>query len=104
MLNVPVTEAADYIAVTKGTRTYPWRVLGIVDQDKDLLTNEIVYLLESPSKISDTSWIKPGKVAWDWWNALNLYGVDFQSGRKHGHVQIFHRLRGEISDSVHHSR
>ena len=34
-----VTEAADYIAVTKGTRTYPWRVLGIVDQDRDLLTN-----------------------------------------------------------------
>jgi alpha-glucosidase len=79
-LNVPVTEAADYIAVTKGTRTYPWRVLGIVDQDKDLLTNEIVYLLESPSKIADTSWIKPGKVAWDWWNALNLYGVDFKAG------------------------
>jgi alpha-glucosidase len=80
VLNVPVTEAADYIAVTKGTRTYPWRVLGIVDDDKDLLTNEIVYLLESPSKISDTSWIKPGKVAWDWWNALNLYGVDFKAG------------------------
>jgi alpha-glucosidase len=80
VLNVPVTEAADYIAVTKGTRTYPWRVLGIVDEDKDLLTNEIVYLLESPSKISDTSWIKPGKVAWDWWNALNLYGVDFKAG------------------------
>ena len=54
--------------MTKGTRTYPWRVLGIVDHDKDLLTNEIVYLLESPSKIQDTSWIKPGKVAWDWWN------------------------------------
>jgi alpha-glucosidase len=80
VLNVPVTEAADYIAVTKGTRTYPWRVLGIVDQDRDLLTNEIVYLLESPSKIADTSWIKPGKVAWDWWNALNLYGVDFKAG------------------------
>jgi alpha-glucosidase len=79
-LNVPVTEAADYIAVTKGTRTYPWRVLGIVAQDKDLLTNEIVYLLESPSKISDTSWIKPGKVAWDWWNAWNVYGVDFKAG------------------------
>jgi alpha-glucosidase len=79
-LNVPVTEAADYIAVTKGTRTYPWRVLGIVDHDQDLLTNEIVYLLESPSKIADTSWIKPGKVAWDWWNALNLYGVDFKAG------------------------
>jgi alpha-glucosidase len=79
-LNVPVTQAADYIALTRGTRTYPWRVLGIVDQDQDLLTNSIVWLLEKPSQVADTSWIKPGKVAWDWWNALNLYGVDFKSG------------------------
>src|SRR5579863_2234039 len=44
-LNVRVVEAADYIAITKGTRTFPWRVLGIVDKDTDLLTNQIVYLL-----------------------------------------------------------
>ena len=75
-----VVESADYIAVTKGTRTYPWRVIGIADRDGDLLTNEIVYLLEQPSKISDTSWIKPGKVAWDWWNDNNVYGVDFRAG------------------------
>jgi len=52
---LPVTRAADYIAVTKGTRTYPWRVLGIVDRDTDLLTNQIVYLLEKPSQVADTS-------------------------------------------------
>ncbi|MBV8858245.1 MAG: glycoside hydrolase family 97 protein [Acidobacteria bacterium] len=75
-----VTEAADYIAVTKGTRTYPWRLLGVAERDGDLVTNQLVYLLESPSRIQDTSWIKPGKVAWDWWNANNVYGVDFKSG------------------------
>ena len=75
-----VTETADYIAVTKGTRTYPWRLLGIAEKDGDLITNQLVWLLEKPSQVQDTSWIKPGKVAWDWWNALNIEGVDFKSG------------------------
>jgi len=75
-----VTEAADYIAVTKGTRVFPWRVLGIAEHDKDLIANPIVWLLEKPSQLTDTSWIKPGKVAWDWWNANNVYGVDFKAG------------------------
>jgi alpha-glucosidase len=75
-----ITESADYIAVTAGTRTFPWRVIGIADQDGDLLTNQIVYLLEKPSQVQDTSWIKPGKVAWDWWNDNNVYGVDFRAG------------------------
>jgi len=75
-----VVESADYIAVTAGTRTFPWRVIGIADQDGDLLTNQIVYLLEKPSQVQDTSWIKPGKVAWDWWNDNNVYGVDFKAG------------------------
>jgi alpha-glucosidase len=78
--NLRVTEAADYIAITKGTRTYPWRILGIAEKDADLITNQLVYLLSTPSKISDTSWIKPGKVAWDWYNANNIYGVDFKAG------------------------
>ena len=75
-----VAEAADYLAVTKGTRTYPWRLLGIAERDGDLLTNQLVYLLASPSRVEDTSWIRPGKVAWDWWNANNVYGVDFRAG------------------------
>jgi alpha-glucosidase len=73
-------ETADYIAVTSGTRTFPWRVIGVADHDGDLLTNQIVYLLERPSQFEDTSWIKPGKVAWDWWNDWNVYGVDFRAG------------------------
>jgi alpha-glucosidase len=75
-----VVESADYIAVTAGTRTFPWRVIGIADRDGDLLTNQIIYLLEKPSQVADTSWIKPGKVAWDWWNDNNVYGVDFKAG------------------------
>lgn len=73
-------ETADYIAETAGKRTFPWRVIGIADHDGDLLTNQIVYLLQKPSQVQDTSWIKPGKVAWDWWNDWNVDGVDFQAG------------------------
>lgn len=75
-----VVEAADYIASTSGRRTFPWRVVGIAEKDGDLITNPIVWLLESPSQVQDTSWIKPGKVSWDWWNANNVYGVDFKAG------------------------
>jgi alpha-glucosidase len=75
-----VTENADYIAVTRGTRAFPWRLMGVAEKDGDLLTNQLVWLLEKPSQVADTSWIKPGKVAWDWWNANNVYGVDFKAG------------------------
>ena len=75
-----VVESADYIAVTKGTRTFPWRVIGIAEKDGDLLTNQLTYLLAKPSQVQDTSWIKPGKVAWDWWNDWNVYNVDFRAG------------------------
>jgi len=75
-----VTEKADYIASTKSARTFPWRIIGIAEKDADLITNHLVYLLAKPSQVQDTSWIKPGKVAWDWYNANNIYGVDFKSG------------------------
>lgn len=75
-----IVQSADYIAVTRGTRTFPWRVLGIAEKDADLITSPLIWLLEKPSEVADTSWIKPGKVAWDWWNALNVYGVDFKAG------------------------
>ncbi|HEY7373903.1 MAG TPA: glycoside hydrolase family 97 protein [Polyangia bacterium] len=78
--DVKVTRAADYIAVTAGTRAYPWRVLAVAPRDGDLITNSLVYLLQRPSQIADTSWIKPGQVAWDWWNDRNLAGVPFKPG------------------------
>jgi len=78
--NFRVVEGADYIAATSGTRTFPWRLTGIVEKDGDLLTNQLVWLLAKPSQLQDTSWIKPGKVAWDWWNFNNIYDVDFKAG------------------------
>jgi len=78
--DLKVVESADYIAVTQGTRTFPWRLIGVAERDGDLLTNQLVWLTAKPSQVQDTSWIKPGKVAWDWWNANNIYGVDFKAG------------------------
>ena len=78
--SVPVTKAADFLAKTKGTRTYPWRYMVIIDDDRKLIESEMVFKLASPSRIADPSWIKPGKVAWDWFNYLNITGVDFRAG------------------------
>ncbi len=75
-----VTKHAEYIARTEGIRTYPWRVLAIARQDGDLITNQLVYLLASPLKLDDVSWIKPGVVTFDWWGRRNIYGVDFKAG------------------------
>ncbi len=68
------------LAITKGKRDYPWRILIITDNDSELITSQLVYLLADENKIEDPSWIVPGKVAWDWYNANNIYGVDFKSG------------------------
>jgi alpha-glucosidase len=74
------SQRADYIAETAGTRAFPWRVMIIAEHDKDLLYNNLVFLLASENKIGDASWVKPGKVAWDWWCANNLTGVSFKTG------------------------
>ena len=78
--DVRVEKRADYIAQTRGRRTFPWRVVIIAEKDGDLIESQMVYKLAKPLKLEDTSWIKPGKVAWDWWNANNVYGVDFEAG------------------------
>jgi len=75
-----VEKAADFIAKTSGNRTFPWRVMMITDNDASLIESDIVYRLASPNKLIDFFWIQPGKVAWDWWNALNITGVNFKSG------------------------
>ena len=75
-----VKEREDYIAKVQGTRDFPWRCMIISENDKELLNNDMVYKLASPSRIEDESWIVPGKVAWEWWNAWNIKGVDFESG------------------------
>ena len=49
--------------------------------DSQLAVNDMVWKL-SPKQDAGTDygWVKPGKVAWDWWNDWNLYGVDFKAG------------------------
>ncbi|WP_346990592.1 glycoside hydrolase family 97 protein [Bacteroides caccae] len=69
-----------YIAKVEGRTVFPWRVMVISEKDTDLLCSDMVYKLATPAAEADYSWIKPGKVAWDWWNDWNLYGVDFRAG------------------------
>lgn len=78
--DVRPAELHDYIAKTSGKRTFPWRLMVISDNDGDLIQSELVYKLARPLELNETDWIKPGKVAWDWYNANNIYGVDFESG------------------------
>ncbi len=75
-----VVRRGDYLAKTTGKRAYPWRVTIIAKEDKDLLNSDMVYKLSTPCKIEDPSWIRPGKLAWDYWCAWNIYGVDFRAG------------------------
>jgi len=75
-----VTETTDFISRSRGSRSYPWRVLAITEKDTDMPVNNLVYALASSNRIGDTSWIKTGKVAWDWWNDWNLKGVPFKAG------------------------
>lgn len=78
--NLFVTAVKDFIATTSGPRTFPWRVFVIAEKDGGLVESDLVFRLAKPSVVDDTGWIKPGKVAWDWWNANNIYGVDFRAG------------------------
>ncbi|MBS1609301.1 MAG: glycoside hydrolase family 97 protein [Bacteroidetes bacterium] len=75
-----VTERANYIAKTKGTRNFPWRIIAIAEQDKDLPGNDIVYRLASPSRIGDASWVHPGKGTDEWIIGTNVFNVPFRSG------------------------
>jgi alpha-glucosidase len=77
---VRVVTREPFLARTSGPRTFPWRVFVVADEDADLIRSTMVWRLAAPLRLEDPSWIRPGQVAWDWWNALNLTGVDFESG------------------------
>jgi len=70
----------NYIAHTAGTREFPWRAFGLAENEARLLENDLAYRLGSPCRLAETSWIKPGKIAWDWWNDWNISGVPFKAG------------------------
>jgi alpha-glucosidase len=76
----PVVFTRSYIAKTKGNRSYPWRVFTIADDEAELIGSHLPWLLAAETNLATTDWIIPGKVAWDWWNALQLEGVDFKPG------------------------
>lgn len=71
---------AKHIAETNGNRSFPWRLAVITDSDAELVQSELVWLLAEENQLPDASWIKPGRIAWDWYNANNLFGVDFEAG------------------------
>lgn len=78
-LEMLVTEREDYIAKFSKAEPLPWRVVVVASEDKDLLASDMPWLLAEPS-VGDFSWVSPGKVAWDWWNDWNIYGVPFKAG------------------------
>lgn len=76
-----VTDTESYISKGSGSRTFPWRVMVVTHDDTEMPTNTLVYSLASPNRIKGSiDWIKPGKVAWDWWNDWGISGVDFKAG------------------------
>lgn len=79
-LNLVPTKRAAYIAKIQKGQTLPWRAVVVAKEDKDILNSDVAQLLAPECRIADTSWIRPGKVAWDWWNNCNITGVDFKSG------------------------
>lgn len=71
----------DYIAAYEGAVSFPWRIINVSTKDKDMLDNDLVWLLGTPADAqTDWSWVKPGKVAWEWWNNWHVTGVDFKAG------------------------
>lgn len=79
-LQMEVQSREPYIAKCEGGESFPWRIVAVSENDVQMADNDMVYRLATPAAEADWSWVKPGKVAWDWWNAWNLYGVDFKSG------------------------
>ena len=81
MLQMVVRSRRDYIAEYESGTAFPWRVVIVTAEDSRLADNDMVYRLATPPAADmDYSWVKPGKVAWDWWNDWNLYGVGFRAG------------------------
>ena len=81
MLQGIVNSRENYIAKAEAGRSFPWRIVGIFEDEKDLTNSDLTWLLGKPAdKNVDWSWVKPGKVARDWWNDWNITGVDFESG------------------------
>ena len=80
MLQGVIKSREDFIAKASAGESFPWRVVMVAPQAKDLANMDMVYRLGTPASGGNWDWVKPGKVAWDWWNDWNVYGVDFKAG------------------------
>ena len=78
-LQMLVASREDYIATCKANTEFPWRIMSVSENDARMADNDMVYRL-SKAPEGDFSWVKPGKVAWEWWNSWNVQGVDFKTG------------------------
>ncbi|MCC8171527.1 MAG: glycoside hydrolase family 97 protein, partial [Parabacteroides sp.] len=84
-----VKERENYLARTAGNHVFPWRIAIVAREDKDLLANEMIYLLAKPRQIKDTDWIRPGKAVWEWWHCAILEKAPFPSGHTHLSTQLY---------------
>ena len=64
--NIAVRIPRDEIA--RDGHLTPWRVLMLGDTPGALVESQLIANLNPPTAIRDTSWIRPGKAAWDWWS------------------------------------
>lgn len=55
----------------------PWRIAVVTDNLNDLVTSDIVTDVNPASKVEDTSWIKPGKIAWSWWSSAGDFPIEY---------------------------
>jgi len=96
-----VAERADDIAETEGTRAFPWRAFVLARRDADLVASDMVTRLAPPPAAgSDFSWVKPGKVVWDYWADWNLEGGRLRGGPKHEDLQVLRRFRRQARPAL----
>lgn len=84
-----VRSRKEHIAETSGRREFPWRVIMATDDDRTLLTNELIYKLASPQAPGDFSWVRPGKAAWEWWHDAMLPGASVPSGMNNRNTALY---------------
>ncbi|MDP4240576.1 MAG: glycoside hydrolase family 97 protein [Bacteroidota bacterium] len=84
-----VKERTNFITRTAGNHTFPWRIMIVSDDDRQLLTNNMIYLLAKPQQIENTGWIKPGKATWEWWHCAILEKAPFESGPHKLSTQLY---------------
>ena len=76
---VRITGFDNFLVKTEGPFALPWRTFVIADAPSKLCEADIVYALATPPD-GDFSWVKPGKVAWDWWNCFDNCRIPANGG------------------------